>query len=389
LLFDQKGCSRMTISASKFAANIILACLIAFAPATVQACWLTDWMWGNDAQPVPVGQPVITTNYPVYPQTVTANYPVYSQQVVAGYTPATAVPTGHQAIQIPTTIGYRPQAGYSSRYRHVPVTVYRPGAVVPTAAGLPVVSYQGCQTGQYQVQRIPNVTYRAVQPGCGCAPATYASPSPSVITRPPATGTQPAPASNWAPRVESAPATQQPATVPTQPPGQRFIVPQTNQPPATSNPASGSIYSTQPSQPADQRPALRPQIDDGPSLSDPSAMRYVPSTQVPTTSQPTNSPSITPSPITTQRPIGATVVPSASQPQTPWKVAPVTPIPDPEFTNQGSAGEAPQLLDPRDRTASLNRRAIVMPTSYLPVEPPQTQATPTSDFNSGWHSVAN
>lgn len=369
----------MTASPIKTVLTLVVCSLTVFNnPGSAQACWLTDWMWGKN-EAVPVAPPVITTNYPAYP--ANACYPT----VQANYQPSVV---GSCAAPSPvTTVGYAPQMNYNSQYQRVPVTVYRPVPVYqPNAAGVPVVGYQGCTTSRYQVQRVPAFGAAPAPSSCGCASAGYSAPIA------PATGgaiTSP-PSGQWVPRVE-----QQPMQYSQPQPQPQIQV----APPAASG---GSIYTPQPGpsatpqyqlappptqggQPADTRPTLRPEIE-GPALNGatiesstsaaPPLNRYIPQ------------------PVTSQRPAPTTVTPSstAPAPSGQWKVTPVTPIPDPQFSNSGSTSEAPRLLDPRDKTAGLDQRSLVIPVGYeMAQEPPRRSFTPPTVSiqadNDGWYSL--
>ncbi len=376
----------MTASPIKTVLTIVVCSLTVFNnPGSAQACWLTDWLWGND-EAYPVAPPVITTNYPAYP-TVQANY----QPSVIG---SCAAPSPV------TTAGYAPQMNYNSQVQRVPVTVYRPVPVYQqNAAGVPVVGYQGCTTSRNQVQRVPALgpAPAAAPSSCGCAAAGYSTPiAPSTggaITSPPS--------GQWVPRGQEQPMQySQP-----QPQPQIQTQPQTQSAPATpSYGSSGSIYSPQPGtsatpqyqlgpppsqggQPADTRPALRPEIE-GPALNGSGSTTIESSTSAPPLNR------YIPQPVTSQRPAPTTVTPSstAPAPSGQWKVTPVTPIPDPQFSNSGSTNEAPRLLDPRDKTAGLDQRPLVMPVGYeMAQEPPRrSYKPPTASIRAdddGWYSL--
>ncbi|MBI1248068.1 hypothetical protein GC197_09530 [bacterium] len=382
----------MSASPLKFVV-ITLVCGLALvsSPGTAQACWLTDWMWGND-QTAGVAAPVITTNYPVYP--ATAGYPT----VQANYQPAVVGSCPPQA-QV-TTAGYLPQMNYRSSYQRVPVTVYRPVPVYrPNSAGVPVVGYQGCTTNRFQVQRTPTPGYAAAPAGstCGCASSGYTVPAqvqaPATITQP---QSQPG---SWVP----APTQQPPAGYTAPPAG--YSVPQSQpqvQPqmqlapqPGYSSGQGNSIYSTPPTptapagQPmgdANTRPSLRPPLNSSgsttmqmPAAPAPSINRYIPQ------------------PVTSQRPTSAnttSAIPSSTNPAAgdQWKVAPVTPIRDPKFSTSGPSNEAPRLLDPRDKTAGLDQPGLVIPVGFEMAEQPPKPAykPPTASIsveNDGWYSL--
>ncbi|MEW4451859.1 hypothetical protein AB1L30_04150 [Bremerella sp. JC817] len=382
----------MTASPLKTVFTWLVCGLLAFNnPGTVQACWLTDWMWGTSEE-YPVAPPVITTNYPVYPATVQANY----QPSVVGSCPP---PAGV------TTAGYAPQMNYNSQYLRVPTTVYRPVPVYQNnSAGVPVVGYQGCTTTRYQVQRTPAPGYAAAPVGssCGCASAGYNAP---VAPAPGATITQPAPG-NWVPRTDQ----QVPQTYAPPQTYQPQPQPQVIQQPAPTTPsygAGGSLYSepppstvpgpsrfnlgptTQPqtTDPANNRPSLRPEME-GPALNSSSGASY----QAPATTMPPVNRYI-PQGVTSQRPTATTATPSSTAPAGSgnYQVTPVTPIPDPQFSTSGPSNEAPRLLDPRDKTAGLDLRGTIIPVGYeMASQPPRNSyRLPTASIqsnNDGWHS---
>lgn len=367
----------MTASPIKTVLTLVVCSLTVFNnPSAAQACWLTDWLWGND-EAYPVAPPVITTNYPAYP-TVQANY---QPSVYGSCPPATGV----------TTVGYAPAMNYNSQVQRIPTTVYRPVPVYqPNSAGVPVVGYQGCTTNRYQVQRVPAFGAASVpaSSSCGCASNGYSVPATSA---PSGTITSPQPG-EWMPRND------QPAAQYQQPQQQFQAAPQ-----GSTYSAPSSQYSTQPSpqpqqylgppttqpnQPADTRPALRPEME-GPSLNSSGGVTIESSTSA----APINR--YMPQPVTSQRPApSATITPSstAPAPSGQWKVAPVTPIPDPQFSNSGSSNEAPRLLDPRDKTAGLDQRTPVIPASYqMATQPPRnTYSPPKASIqtnNDGWYSL--
>lgn len=434
----------MTSSPLKAIFTLSVCCLTLLnTTGAAHACWLTDWLWGHNDTPAPVAPPVITTGYAAYPQTVSYAPAVAPAQQV-NYQAATCAPPAA------TTAGYLPQTVYRSQYQQVPVTVYRPVPVYQAnSPALPSIAYQGCTTSRTQVQRVPALGYApaAGQTAYDCAPAGYYAPaSPSVSGAP---AVQPG---NWVPRTES---TVPSAAAPPAAGAYQYSAPAQGYPqqapmsgysqaapaqgvPMQGNVQQGSIYggtqpnpSTSPSDqmpPAEQRPALRPQVE-GPQLGGSNNNGYgggyyqniTPSSPngqsndgassngnypngQPAQQNGTSNGSpggtdtnngemsyqrrIVPPTITGQRPPQPTTpaVPSATSP---WKVAPVTPIPDPEFSSSGPQDEAPRLLDPRDRTAGLNQTAPIVPVSYaMETSPPQNVRPAAQNSDTGWHSVA-
>lgn len=368
----------MTASPIKTVFTLLVCSLMVLNnPGAAQACWLTDWLWGNNNEAYPVQPPVITTNYPVYPTTV-------------NYAPAQGACQPSVVGSYPgTTVGYTPM-NYQSQYQRVPVTVYRPTTVYqPTTGGVPVVGYQGCTTSRYQVQRIPACGNAPAQSSCGCASAGYNVPAPAAGTT-----IQQGQPSQWVP-AGSNPQPQAPVQVPAPPSslppagstygaGSSFTQPQ-----QSFGTQPGSRYGTeQPMAPADTQPALRPgypsqdlQLNgsmgstSGSSTSSAPISRYVPPA------------------VTSQRPATTTVTPSSSSNTTPsanpWQGVPVNPIPDPQFSNTNTSREAPRLLDPRDKTAGLDSRSMIVPVGYqMEKEPPQrTYRLPTASIRTdanGW-----
>ncbi|PQO29292.1 hypothetical protein DTL21_24770 [Bremerella cremea] len=378
----------MTASPIKTVFTLLVCSLMVLNnPGAAQACWLTDWLWGNNTEAYPVQPPVITTNYPVYPTTV-------------GYAPAQGACQPSVVGSYPgTTVGYTPM-NYESQYQQVPVTVYRPTTVYqPTTGGVPAVGYQGCTTSRYQVQRIPACGYApTAQSSCGCSSAGYNVPSATM----PGTTIQQGQPSEWVPR-DQVPAggyqQQAPVQVPAPPSsvppagstyggGSSYTQPPTQQ---SLGPQPGSRYGTeQPMSPADTQPALRPGYEEqGVQLNGSmSAPRVSPSPSAPISRY-------VPPSVTSQRPAATTVTPSSSSNSTPvtnpWQGAPVNPIPDPQFSNTESSREAPRLLDPRDKTAGLDSSSLIVPVGYqMETQPPQrTYRPPTASIQTdanGWYS---
>ncbi len=372
----------MTASPIKTVFTLIVCSLMVLNnPGAAQACWLTDWLWGNNTEAYPVQPPVITTNYPVYPTTV--NYATAQgacQPSVVGSYPG-------------TTVGYTPM-NYQSQYQKVPVTVYRPTTVYqPTTGGVPVMGYQGCTTSRYQVQRIPACGYAPAQSSCGCASAGYNAPSPAMG----ATIQQGQPG-EWVPagsnQQQQAPI-QVPSPPSSLPPAGSTYGGGSNitQPQQSLGPQPGSRYGNeQPMAPADMPPSLQRPAYPSQGLELNGSMG---STSGSSTSKAPVSRYVPPS-VTSQRPATTTVTPSSSSNSkptnnNPWQGTPVNPIPDPQFSNSETSREAPRLLDPRDKTAGLDSRSVIMPVGYqMEKEPPRrTYRPPTAAIQTdanGWYS---
>ena len=373
----------MTASPIKFGFTLAVCSLMVLNnPGAAQACWLTDWLWGNNTEAYPVQPPVITTGYPVYPTTV--NYaPTQGacQPSVVGSYPV-------------TTAGYAPQMNYDSRYQQVPTTVYRPTTVYqPTPGGVPAVGYQGCTTSRYQVQRIPAVGYAPAQSGCGgCGSTGYSAPA-----APPQGGAvQAGPPTQWTPAQQSPSQIQVSPPPATQAPSSGYqggsTYQQGNQAPTGGSsfsqprqsfeaPAGGSRFSTpadtQPQLPQNAAPMQSPPAGSGASIGGGgTTSRYIPPS------------------VTSQRPATTTATPSSSSSApkpsaNPWHNTPVAPIPDPQISNSGAKDIAPRLLDPRDKTAGLDTRNTIVPVGYqMEQQPPQrTYRPPTASIQvdaNGW-----
>lgn len=361
---------------------VVCSLMVLNNPGAAQACWLTDWLWGNNTEAYPVQPPVISTGYPVYPTTV-------------NYAPAQGACQPSVVGSYPvTTAGYTPQMNYDSRYQQVPVTVYRPTTVYqPTPGGVPAVGYQGCTTSRYQVQRIPAVGYAQTQSSCGgCGSTGYAAPA-----APQGGAVQAGPPTQWVPAQQSPSQTQVPPSPSTAAPSGAYpnggAYQQGSPAPSGSSsygqpgqsfepPTGNSRFSTPPADtrpqiPQDASPMQPPSPGAGASIGGGgTTSRYIPPS------------------VTSQRPATTTVTPSSSsstpKPSTnPWHNTPVSPIPDPQISNSGSNDVAPRLLDPRDKTAGLDIRGTIIPVGFqMEQQPPQrTYRPPTASIQvdaNGW-----
>ncbi|RCS51866.1 hypothetical protein DTL42_09915 [Bremerella cremea] len=376
----------MTASPIKTVFTLLVCSLMVLNnPGAAQACWLTDWLWGNNTEAYPVQPPVITTNYPGYPTTV-------------NYAPAQGACQPSVVGSYPgTTVGYTPM-NYQSQMQRVPVTVYRPTTVYqPTPGGVPVVGYQGCTTSRNQVQRIPAMGYAQSPSSCGCASAGYNTPAPAAggsiqMGQPGAwTPRDQAPVGSYSPQQSPVQVPPPPSSVPPagsmQGSGSSYIQPQ--QPQQSFGTQPGSRYGTEPQPPAaDTQPALRPGYPaQGLDLNG--------SMGATTTNPSTNAPisRYVPPAVTSKHPATTTVTPSSSSSKkpsaNPWQGIPVNPIPDPQISTSGTSHEAPRLLDPRDKTAGLGTRSVIMPVGYqMEKEPPQRNyRLPTASIQTdanGW-----
>lgn len=417
----------MIASPHKTIFTVLVCCSTVLNTSGVaQACWLTDWLWGHNTAAAPVAPPVITTGY------APVAYPVqqvnYQSPVCGPICPPAAT----------TTAGFLPQVDYQSQFQQVPTTVYRPVPVYqPNSAGVPVVGYQGCTTSQYQVQRVPTASFApaATSPSCGCGSQGYSGQAMPSVSGGTYQSSQPG---TWLPRAEDAIPAASGSYGSTYSGGASSVTPETYSqgqiqaaPSQGSYGGQGSIYQSQPStvspapmtqqyqqqplqqyqqqQPADQRPALRPDLQydqqqqiqvqpEGPalngsgtatiqgstSMSYPQAMPSNPATAAGTMQRP-NTMTVSPSSASSSPPNPAST--------SPWQVAPVTPIPDPEFSTSGPRNEAPQLLDPRDKTAGLDQSPTVVPVSHQmsaerPTYKPPTASIQRQSEDSGWYSAA-
>ncbi|MEX1041650.1 MAG: hypothetical protein WDZ51_13510 [Pirellulaceae bacterium] len=399
---------------------VTLVCVgqLVVTPANAQGCELWNWLTGRSTTAAITPPPSVS-----FAPQVTTNYP--AQQTMF-YQPAVTQPQ----VQ---TVNFMPQTVYRTEMRSVPVTVYRPVPVYQgNQPGPPTMSYQGCTTNRFQVQRNPYLTHHAVVPATATCPTAcgqtgYTAPAtgnPGYYTAP-ATGGQ----EQWVPRDQGQQYQGQQSMIqgstppPAQfsPQGQQFQgqQPQTQQatPWQPVDPGAGqsstygqgqSTYGQQPStapsggsqysgEPADQRPTLnRPEMYDNQNGggSAQSGQYITPSQQeaaAPTDWQPhpaseddyqssqRSNPQVNATP--------ATITPPVTMPQSRGQqpsatrsssgLSPVVPIPDPQFAPQGPTDEAPSLLDPRDKTVSSTSPRATIPVAWNEPQPrPFTQTRP-------------
>lgn len=332
----------------------------------------------------------------------TANY---APATTAYYGDTAGCSTGCQTTCAPqvcqqVVVQYTPQTSYRTSWAQVPVTTYRPVTSTDPCTGCQVTCMKPCTSSSWQVRRVPYTTYRPVYSTVN-VPVTppvpnYGSGCSTCSSAAPAFGSGISTYSSAAPVVgsgcstcSSAPSYSMPTTLSPIPaaagttyaPGSSIITP-------GPVPTGANGYTPQGLSPADQPPSLNPGGLPGSNFQGSNLRDYRPATRgassnmlLETPSSPKAQPSNDPS---------------------------VKPLPDPDApANRLQPGDAPQLLNPRDRTASYPvRRAW----SYSPVKfasattvtestdeaqptseqtPSQTVAPPAAERwdSTGWHSV--
>lgn len=317
-------------------------------------------------------------------QTHTTNYP---SMPAAGAAVGSCNTCAPQVCQ-KTVVNYVPQTHYRTTWARVPVTTYRPVTSSDPCTGCQVTCMKPCTSYTWQARRVPYTTFRPVysvinvakpctttcnscptaaptvvrspvtSSGCsGCGNPSYSYTQPSYATPSYTTPSYATPTNQTVQPYYGTPATTAPATVPVNPT------------PATATPA-------------DQAPILDPGgIQSG--------------------LQGSNTPSfkLTPNDV---KPASRNQTPAFGRPMTaPQENDVVVPVPDPDADQQGirPIEPAPQLLDPRDKTAS---SPVRRPWTYSPIKvsrnldtppaitAPRINAQPSEQWDSsGWHSVKN
>ena len=290
---------------------------------------IIDWLFGRNA--------VTVVNYPVALPTANACNPCAPQ------------------VQ-PVTVQYVPQTAYRTTMARVPTTVYRPVTTTDPCTGCPVVTMQPCTTYSYQAQRVPYTTYRPllssvtsllpvqqVATTCNscttaCDPcATACSSCPTTVASP-IVGTSSGCSSCSSPAASysSIPSTVQPF------PGGAATIPE-----------ASSTFAPATTMPADQAPSL------GPSGFQSSTSRNF----SPMASE-TRSTSVSPVPLSRD-----------SFKRTPANTS-VKPLPDLDALDNthDPVYDAPQLLDPQDKTAA---SPIRKSWNYSPVKLATASEEPT------------
>lgn len=346
------------------------------------ACCLTDWMFRRRQTPV-------TANYgaaPAFPPPVAAAYPA----PVAAAAPTTGCCGPGQCEE--TVVRYVPEMAYRTVWQPVPVTTYRRTVSYNPATGLPITCTQPCTTYTYQARRVPYTSFRPVYTTVPIsAPATTIAPTPI-----PTTGCNSCPPSA-VPAFGSYPATGSPysaapagmptgvpsgAPVSADPPG---ATPWQPVGPAVGAPSSGSEWtpayngSTTTPDPADQKPRIDPDVNNGLS-----SMRRPPTTAPRSTwtssdaykaPNPTD-PWPTPADPATGAGGGAVTDPPATLP--PTLPQGVRPLPSVDGPAPGSFPQPPPLLNsPRDHTATI--RPIPTQWASSPIAWPERLAQHTVD----------
>jgi hypothetical protein len=263
----------------------------------------------------------------------------------ATYAPATACPPAAACNPCdpcatpapqPLVSSFRPQVRYRTTWVPVPVTRYRPVMGTDPTTGCPTTAMQPCNTYTWQLRRVPVVQYRPLWggrrcgaqlfPSCGAAPLAPAM-APTVVS----------PGGSCC----TTPSAGQPYYAPQ--PGVQLV-------PGASEGSEGQAAPT----PADQKPTLPPE-----TRQQASARPQLPLSSPAAGSATSRGPQTNPTSAEAQRPLPT-----------------VRPLPDPDAKDRPSVDfkEPPQLLDPRDRTASRATWAVV-PIAW-PAPPPTFTAAP-------------
>ena len=291
----------------------------------------------------------------------------------------------------PVTVQYVPQTAYRTSWNKVPVTAYRPVTTTDPCTGCSVVTMSPCATYSWQAQRVPYTTYRPL-----LSAVTSLLPTQQVATtcNPCATACNPCatPCNPCATPCNSCPTTVASPIIGTtsscsgcsSPASSYSVVPGTIQSGVAPSGINGIA-------PADQTPSLKPvapssiaPADQTPSLT-PTSKPFTPSANGSADQMPSLTPSgfhgstsrsFTPMANETR----AMTVSPAPLSRDSFSPAPannsVTPLPDLDAleNNHDPVYDAPQLLDPRDKTAvSPSRKSW----NYSPVK--LTAASEKSD----------
>ena len=277
------------------------------------------------------------------------------------YPTVAAVNPGTQVCQR-VTVSYAPYTTYRTAWAQVPVTYFRPVAGTDPATGCPVTSMQPCTTYTWQVQRVPVVGYRPVYQTAAVVPTVTTVAQP-VVTAPAtpscACAGQAAPS---AVQVMPGAGTAIPQnTIPygttpgiTVPPG--YSIPGTT--PGAVAPGTGGAADTQPTLGAGASQSYPQGAGTYPAFVSPSersVLSYPPASAPPasTATGAAGTPiygNSTPSPPQAAAPTPAEAALQSSN--TPARLHDVKPIPDPDAPQVAPRQfDAPQLLNPKDKTA--------------------------------------
>ncbi|TWT30608.1 hypothetical protein [Blastopirellula retiformator] len=347
---------------------LALILLMSIGDAAHAGCWLTDWITGKDEAPP---QPVITTGY-----APTACQPPQPYQVNYIQPPA---PTSCAPVyQNQTSVRYIPETQYTTTYKPVPVTVYKPTSVYLPGSNTPTLAYNGCTTYRWETQRVPFTTYKPVIQNVqtqinSCATVGYMQSAPAMQAAPAVMGScnscGGAPSPYQAAPIQSMPGTPG-QWVPAQGGGASSMInPPGVYPQGTSQPMPSSQYQVAPYQgaspqaapyqggsPADQAPALRPGEATQPNYGSQNALRVAPE----------GNSVLSPTP-------GATIIKPSPQP---------TPAPS---TNSGAMmrlGPPPATSTPSTTqgatTPAAPRSLGSTFTPYAPSSAPSTQTPPST-----------
>ena len=360
------------------------------------------------AAPAPIAYPATTSSAMAYAPTTSApmayapttSAPLsYDPSASAGYAATTSAACDCGSTQ-PTTVTYAPEqtvmpyaapqapqrnclfnwqptVRYKTSWVRVPVTYYRPTTAVDPATGCPTTSLQACSSYQWQVQQRPTVRYWPSfsgfrWPWCNSQTPATAPPAAAVPYDPCApTMTQP----------YAQPYMQSPGL----PAGSPYY---STTPGAMVMPGPAGTPGTAPSPvPADNPPTLQPgTVQPGPLQSTPQSSSYRGLAPAESSDTPDNSGIAPLEPPAINTGASATEEPRRLESDMIRQPTYVKPIPDPE----SSSTEPPQLLNPRDRTAAVDTRAVrAVSWPDAPRREHQAPAAPAKVRwdDSGWQSA--
>ncbi len=426
---------------------VLVACTLAtvtIVPRPSQAGPFLDWLFHRRPVYYPVGAPVAApaggaacvapaiapgSMYPQTPPVIAryapAAYPMTAYApaapIVANYAPtypaANLAPLGYGPGYLPRYIAV---PSYETTWGQVPVTQYRPVTTVNPLTATPQVSLQPCTTYEWQARSVP---YSAFRPIRGLFGSTYYANPPAAVAVPtyssapyvaPAYGyTAPGYAYSLPSTVlpdattsASTPACCPPTSTPSSNTlnyglGYPDQTPSTSNAPSAGFPDSGSTGPTAPlnSEPANQRPSLRGDLEVAPSASirAPGRPNYAASIDA------GSPPEIYADPQTKNvddNPRAGNKFPWGTSNAGGESASPrsqAQPIPDPDKAEPGTRSiTPPRLLNPNDRTVARPLSSQVVPAVWSNTEPrpmPQRPTAPKSTRrpvmdDSGWQSLA-
>ena len=327
----------------------------------VQAIWpvsqchggpFLDWLFGRTPYYAPWGT---TAYYP--PPSVTP-----PSSLCAPLCQPTAPP--------PMVANYTPQVRYRTTWVPIPVTQYRPVMAMDPGTGCPTTGLQPCNSYTWQLRRVPVVSYRPIY---SCWSRGLFAPAAPPMVAPAVAPTDPcgvpltcAPSQPYYPGMPGATLVPGPAMTL---PGSPTLAPG----PATTVPGTAPGVNVVPSpSPADIPPSLSPSaIQPGGNVPQ---TRLAPPSGVPNAA-----------------------ADGGARSSTPGRAVHVKPVPDPQSDPSSlPTYEAPQLLNPRDRSAFRAPSWAVVPISWpapLPKAETRTESRPLPVNrewdDSGWVSARN